>query len=207
MDIYFVFECPSEGSRAKEPGPKECRGKEKYKGKHSHGRTWAFPGLPGRSLSAIPFQRWDLHLLLLFLPMAIEWQLLLLCHVTPGFHHCDMKLEQKEDYQVPEFPFSPLLVMPSNAKDTQPALPSIHCQSSTGSPVQPTEGFTDISPKSHDLDLQGRRSSFAECERQFSLKVKNQKRAMLFSFGACSRLSWGRRVGFFAKGASLMTFG
>lgn len=68
------------------------------------------------------------------------------------------------------------------------------------------EGLTHTTPKSHDLDLGGRSSSFAGCERDFSLKVNNKKRAILFSFGACNRLSWGRRVGFFAKGASLMTF-
>lgn len=55
--------------------------------------------------------------------MAIELQLLLPHHVTPGLHHCDMKLQQEKGYLVPVFPFSPLLVMPSNAKKNPASSP------------------------------------------------------------------------------------
>lgn len=93
-----------------------------------------------------------------------------------------------------------------------PALPRAHWHSTTGSVKVASAarpGADSHHPKSYHLDLQGRSSSFAGCESQFSLNVNNEnkKRAILFSFGACNRLSWGRRVGFFAKGAALMTFG
>lgn len=135
--------------------------------------------------------------------MAVQLQLLLPRPFTPGWHPSDVTPEQDKGYW---FPLSPSLSIPSSPQGT---LSRTTGSAKVASAAHP--GADSHHPKSHHLDLRGRSSSFAGCERQFSLNVNNKnnkkKRAILFSFGACNRLSWGRRVGFFAKGAALLTFG
>lgn len=127
------------------------------------------------SVSAIPFQRWNLFLFPLF-SMAVK----LPCHSTPGLHPFDQTSEDKEEEQEEEEVeeeekedeeeegdyWCPLPVA------IQSHYPPAHIGRAPQGQKNP-QGLTHIPPK-YGSDLRGRISSFTGCKRQLSLNTNNE---------------------------------